>query len=272
MSRLYGELNPVGAILPQGFYIDGIPIIAKEDLKNLDYDLILVAWQNASLVPILKEAESLGIDEDKIVLDSVVCVPNFTLEKYNKLRHSKLSILSMNCFGTFIYNRLGLPFLSPTINMFTSQKDFLNFLRDPIKNLEKELIFKEMQFNSVSKFDYPIFMLGDTQWNMLHYNDKNLAFQKWHERRYRVNWFNVLTIMYTKEPEILAEFDKLPYAKKICFVPFKSDLDSAFYVEPEFFNRIDFWKAIDWWVSGQAIHYDIWDILLYGKKTPLNLK
>ncbi len=145
----------------------------------------MVTGQNTSLVPILKDAETLDIDEDKIVLDRTVTIPNFTLEKYKKLRRSKISILSMNCFGGFTYHRFGLPFLSPIINMFASEEDFLKFLKNPI-------------------------------------------------------------------------------------VDFESDLDCAFYVKPEFFGSTDFWKIIYWW--GYSIHYDFWDMLLYGKKTPLIFK
>ena len=270
LNRLYGNINVLGAILPQGININGVKTINDQDLKSLDYDLILVSGFNASLVPIIKKAEELNIDIDKTVLDRTVCIPLFTLGKYNKLRHSQLSILSKNCFGTFIYNGFGLEFLSPTINMFTdTEEQFINFLKDPICNIQKELIFKEFRLNTDSNFNYPVFMLGDTQWNMLHYNDKNFAFIKWYERRYRVNWFNVLIIMQTKSHENLAEFDKLPYSKKICFVPFESELDSAYYIEPEHFHRKDSWQMVHWWMKGQVVHYDIWDALLYGKKTPL---
>ena len=259
--------------MPQGFYIDGIPTIAKEDLKNLDYDLILVTGQNISLVPILKEAESLGIDEDKIVLDSVVCVPNFTLEKYNKLRHSKLSILSLNCFGGFCYHRFGLPFLSPTINMFTSDTDFIKFLKNPMQNVKAEIKYIRTAKNETLNIDYPVYKIGEVEWEMSHYGDANLAYRKWVERSFRINWFNVLAIMYTENPKILAEFDKLPFAKKVCFVPFKSDLYSGFYIDTKKYSDKPFWQIVNNSAIGNiTIKYDIWDILLYGKKTPLNLK
>ncbi len=110
LARLYGNINLQGLIAPPGIGFDKIKILNKEDLKNLDYDLILVFGNNASLVPILKDAETLDIDEDKIVLDRTVCIPLFTLEKYKKLRRSKISILSMNLFRRFHVSQIRLAF------------------------------------------------------------------------------------------------------------------------------------------------------------------
>ena len=274
LNRLYGNINVLGAILPQGININGVKTINDQDLKSLDYDLILVSGHNASLVPIIKKAEELNIDIDKTVLDRTVCIPLFTLEKYNKLRHSQLSILAPNCYGTFFYNFFGLEFTSPIINLYF-QKGYMNFLKDPVRYLEKEeLKFLEMEKGEIKngmgvENDHPIFTLGDdVKLNMLHYHDKETAFIKWHERRYRVNWFNVLVISRADTPEALEEFDKLPYSKKICFVPFESDLESAYYVDK---NHLDH-RTIHFWFSGQTLYYDMWDAFLYGKKTPLTFQ
>lgn len=269
LARLYGGVNVLGLIAPQGITFNGVKNISKEDLKNLDYDLILVAGQHSLLVPILKDAETLDIDEDKIVLDRTVCIPLFTLEKYKKLRRSKISILSMNCFGGFTYHRFGLPFLSPTINMFASEEDFLKFLKNPIQNVKAELKFVRNKRNNDLQIDYPVYKIGEIEWNMNHYGDANFAYRKWIERSFKINWFNVLAVMYTENPEILAEFDKLPYAKKVCFVPFETDSDCGFYINVNKYKNLKFWDIVNRNAMGSIIEYDIWDMLLYGKKTPL---
>ena len=136
---------------------------------------------------VLKEAKQLGLDEDKIVLDRTVMVPGFTLEKYNRLRHSQLSILSHQCTGGYLYNT-----------------------------------------------------------------------------------FNLLVIAYTTNPDVLADFDKLPYAKKACFVPFKTKLYSGFYVPPECLRGRFLGEAMNE-IAGNVLHlFNLWDLLLYGKKTPIN--
>ena len=272
LAQLYGGVDILRIIAPQGITFNGVKNISKEDLKNIDYDLILVAGQNASLVPILKDAETLGIDENKIVLDRTVCIPLFTLEKYNKLRRSKLSILSMNCFAGLLYHRFGLPFLTPTINMFTSDESFINFLKNPMQAVKSELKFFCTGRNEILNIDYPVYNIGGVEWRMNHYSDANFAYRKWCERSFKINWFNVLPVMYTENPEILAEFDTLPFSKKVCFVPFETDLDSGFYINPKQYPEEPFWRIVNLTAMGAIINYDIWDMLLYGKKTPLIIK
>ena len=250
-----------------------MPLIDKERLKDYDYDIIIVIGKNASLVSILNEAEKFRIDTDKVVLDRTICVPGFTIERYKKLRNSQLSIFSLNCWGGFVYNRFGLSFLSPTINMFTSEKDMLKFLGNPTYYMDKELRFYKTNFEVNLKNYYPIFFLGDIQWDMNHYGDLGVdgARQKWEERRLRINWFNLLVMMYTENPKILAEFDKLPYAKKVCFVPFETDLDSGFYLEPQIIKGRALWETVNNSTSCGLMNYDLWDILLYGKKTSIKI-
>ena len=79
-----------------------------------------------------------------------------------------------------------------------------------------------------------------------------------------------LVIAYTTNPDVLADFDKLPYAKKACFVPFKTKLYSGFYVPPECLRGRFLGEAMNE-IAGNVLHlFNLWDLLLYGKKTPIN--
>ena len=76
--------------------------------------------------------------------------------------------------------------------------------------------------------------------------------------------------MYTESEEILKEFNALPYGKKACFVPFKSDLDSAWYINPDIRKDAQtFTRIINYFAMGYPFYYDVFDMLLYGKKTQL---
>lgn len=76
--------------------------------------------------------------------------------------------------------------------------------------------------------------------------------------------------MYATDPEILELFDALPYEKKVCFVPFKSDLPSAWYINPEIDKRAkNMHDVVIGFGRGVFFYYDLFDMLLYGKKTPL---
>lgn len=48
--------------------------------------------------------------------------------KYNY--ENKVSLITSNCIGGEIYNDLQLKFLSPTINLWISEPDFLKFVFD----------------------------------------------------------------------------------------------------------------------------------------------
>ena len=269
LTRIYGKLNMLGIVAPENVKIGKFPKLKKKNLKKYNYDLVLVVGKNVNFSSVLRETKMLGISTDKLVLDRTVIVPNFTMEKYNELRHSKLSILSMNCWGGLLYHRFGLPFLSPTINMFTSEEGFLNFLKNPIDNVGKELNLVRTAFNDELKIEYPVFDIGGTEWDMNHYGDFELAKQKWRERSSRINWSNLLVAMYTERPEVLAEFDKLPFKKKVCFVPFETDLDSGYYIDLKKLLVPLLWPAVNGIATGKVPFYDMWDMLLYGKKTPL---
>ena len=269
LTDIYGSLNIIGVVNAQ---IPNIKSIDKQDLKAQHYDIIIVTGKNASLMPILQEAAALEIDADKLVLDRTICMPGFSMKRYKRLRNSSLSILSQNCWSGFIYNKFGLQFLTPTINMFTTDKGFLDFLKDPMQNVNQKLKLQKMEFNPDLNINYPVFKIGKTEWFMNHYNDVKIARNKWYERRQRINWFNLLAVMYTEDEKILSEFDKLPYAKKVCFVPFETDLESGYYLNPAKYNNAPLWRLVNGTAMGDVLEYDTWDLLIYGKKTLIKIK
>lgn len=85
----------------------------------------------------------------------------------------------------------------------------------------------------------------------------------------KINWYNLFVVTISKDIDELKRFDALPYGKKVCFVPFKSDLDSAWYVNPNVNKKLAFWEIVHNFARGIPFYYDPFDMLLYGKKTPL---
>ena len=133
----------------------------------------------------------------------------------------------------------------------------------------KKLVFKEKRWQSDLNFYYPVVTLGDVDIFMNHYRDFNEAVKTWERRKARINLYNLFVTMYTEDEKILRDFDALPCGKKVCFVPFKSDLDSAWYINRELFKNLPFWNIIDLFAIGKPFYYDVFDMLLYGKKTQL---
>ena len=216
---------------------------------------------------ITQAARQLRLPEEKLLGDWIVCIPGFTLKKYRQLQRSRLSIFAMNCFGGFISKTLGLRFLSPFVNMFFNEQEYIRFLRAPRVYLEEKLLFNKMGFDENAGKEYPIFTLRNIDLHFNHYDKTNEAV--FTERKSRINWYNLFVTGYTESEEILQAFDALPYGKKVCFVPFKSDLDSAWYINRELTRRKYFWQTVNGFSRGIPFYYDPFDMLLYGKKTPL---
>ena len=53
------------------------------------------------------------------------------------------SIICSSCIGGIIYHRLGLKFLTPTINLWFNQKDFIKFISNLQYYLDQKLNFVE---------------------------------------------------------------------------------------------------------------------------------
>lgn len=235
------------------------------------YDLILVIGaKQIGMSSVIKDADQFNLPVEKLLGDWIVCIPGFTLDKYRELQRSRLSIISKNCFGGLISHTLGLPLRSPFVNMDVQMPYFLKFLSAPNHYIEQEPKFDGFVADSV-----PLISLDDIKIVMVHYKEVDDAIEKWNKRKQRINWNNLLVAMYTDNKEILAQFDELPYKKKICFVSFKSNLDSAFYLNQKLYNkpvpspkRITEFMTNDF-ARGNSLFYNPFDMLLYGKKTPL---
>lgn len=212
----------------EGMQVDQYIFLSKEYALKQEYDYCLVAlddWENVK-----KEALELGIPEDKLIPIRVLSIPYFDFEKYIKIKESKPSILSRNCWAGLCYHYLGLEFLTPTINCFFSEEDFNRFAERLDYYLELPIEYKEMGFNWKLNINYPIGQLGDIQLNFNHYTDFDHAKDCWERRKKRINRDNLLFVSSSMSKSIAKEFDELPYENKIIFVPFQNDLKSNFCI------------------------------------------
>ena len=269
LDKPKGIVNILGVVESVAMPINQLNTIDKRDLIKYDYDLVLVTGHDVDIAPILAEAKELGLDADKFVLDRTVLIPGFTLEKYKALRQTELSILSMGWWAGIAYHKLGLPELSPTVGMYTSEEHFMNFLPEARWHMKKDLHFERTEYNADLGISYPIFWLDGTQWFMNSFTNDADALETWNARKELVNWSNVLVTMHTTSPAVLARFNCLPYAKKACFVPFETELESGFYVDPKLCNG-NLLRAAEGIVTGEVTAYNVWDLLLYGKKSFIN--
>ncbi|AGR65201.1 hypothetical protein N134_05800 [Limosilactobacillus reuteri TD1] len=139
-------------------------------------------------------------------------------KRKQKLKNQNFTILASECAGGVIYHKLGLKFLSPTINLWFKPSDFLKFLN----NLEYYLNSAPLIEEKNSKLDYPVGILGDKKMKIklyfLHYTSFQDAMIKWNKRKKRVNLSNLFVIMTDRDGadiEMLKKFDRLPFENKV---------------------------------------------------------
>lgn len=131
------------------------------------------------------------------------------------------TILSCECTGGIIYHNLGLPFNSPTINLFFSANDFIKFVTNLEYYLQQRLVF-----SSENQCSYPVATLGDITINFLHYHSITEAKDSWERRAKRVDLDHVFVIThdYKLTKENYVAFDNITNCRaKIMFTKFEDE-------------------------------------------------
>ena len=278
LINLYGKLTMeyyTSSLGDVSCVVDGkkLTFVPKEKIKEMSFDAIIFVGAENVREKVQEECFSLGIDDSKVIYDFEACIPAFSITKSNKLHRSKISILSINSWGNKLYQRFCIPVQSPFIDCVMSTTDWMNFLINPEEHLSRELL-PDGKFTNADGVEIPVFRMGKDGLRvyMPCETDANQIPTQWRERTALINWRDILIMMYTDSPEILDRFDHLPYGKKICFTSFESNLDSAFYLPQEKDKEgrtIPLWSAVDRLAETEQPTYDLWDMLLYGRRTHL---
>lgn len=122
-----------------------------------------------------------------------LCKTVFDFIQRKRLKNRNFSIISSNCIGGIIYHRLGMQFLSPTINLWFPERDFIKFVLDLEGYLAEELVFVE------SKYSHPVAQLRDIKVYFSHYHTKDEARNAWNQRKARINFDNLYIVMYDRD-------------------------------------------------------------------------
>lgn len=131
------------------------------------------------------------------------------------------TILSCECTGGIIYHNLGLPFNSPTINLFFSANDFIKFVTNLEYYLQQRLVF-----STENHCSYPVASLDDITINFLHYNSIAEAKDSWERRAKRVDLerIYVITNDFELEKDNYTVFDNITNCRaKIMFTKFEDE-------------------------------------------------
>ncbi len=111
-----------------------------------------------------------------------------------KLKSHDFSIISQNCTGGVMYHMLGMPMLSPTVNMFIVGENFVKLAKDPKRylNIDPHPIMDRCM-NEADK-PHPVIGIDDIRLNCLHYENCRDAITDWNRRKQRVNFDKILVM------------------------------------------------------------------------------
>ncbi|MGN9154865.1 DUF1919 domain-containing protein [Bariatricus sp. HCP3S3_E12] len=146
-----------------------------------------------------------------------------------RLTNDNFSILCPNCIGGTMYKKLGKQFLSPTINLWMTQRDFIKFA----VNL-KEYIKEDLKFVETDK-NYPVATLGDIELNFLHYKTEQEAEEAWNRRKQRINYDNIYILLYYRDGytiDEIREIEKAVCRNLVLLTAKPLPLDYAQYIKP----------------------------------------
>jgi uncharacterized protein (DUF1919 family) len=143
-----------------------------------------------------------------------------------RLRNMSFSIISNDCVGAGIYQKLGLQYTTPTIGLFFFSDDYIRFLENFEHYIRQQVIFiessKHPEANELCRRNhYPIGVLdSDVEVQFLHYESEEEAVEKWNRRKERIYFENLFFIYSDKDnfkEEYLDRYEKLPFKNKIFF-------------------------------------------------------
>lgn len=126
----------------------------------------------------------------------MLCVKDFTL-------------ISQNCIGGILYHDLGMQFLSPTVNLFIKEPDFVRFVLNLRYYMDRE---PEMRWGE----EYPIGKLDDIEIHFMHYKTCEEAKESWNRRKARINWDRIIVLCTDRDgfdEAAYTQWKQIPYPK-----------------------------------------------------------
>ncbi len=242
--------------------IDGYRLLSCDDIKYVEYDYIVVL-SDIYFKDIYNESIICGVNPSNILSYKFLAIPNLNIDDFIKLRESNISIVSNNCWGGIVYNTLGLECLSPFKNLFIEDMDYIRMLGKLENYLLCEPVLFKYIFDETRNLEYPVLLLKDILVHCNHDTDAEEAMSKWKRRCEKFNNNNVFVEMYTCNKKIGKEFSELDqYFKKVCFVPFETDL--PYLMKLELYNgQHEFWQTVNSnaGVGKDSFKYNLVDLL-----------
>lgn len=148
-----------------------------------------------------------------------------------RLRNRSVSIISNDCWGGRMSKFYNLEFHSPFVGLFICGPDYVEILERRHEVLGLELKFFPIEqskyidyLKRVGQTGHPVAHLGDTdlEIHFLHYENEQIAREKWNRRVKRIDWNNAIVKFSDRDvcdDDLIRRFDRLPDPVKVCFTP-----------------------------------------------------
>lgn len=208
---------------------DGFVVVQKEELLDMQFDYAIIV-SPLYFKEICKEATEIGIAEEKIINGEVLKLPLFDFGRYTQLINKRITILSDDCWGGYVYHYLHMKFYSPLINCYWQKDSFLRFIQKPSYYLEQPLEIERE--GNIRRNLCPIGSLGSGEERVYIDFVHSICFEDaemlWNKRLKRVNFDNFfiklgIDAADERQKEYLEAFDKVTQ-NKICF--YSGDMQS----------------------------------------------
>lgn len=252
---------------PELSEIDGWRVYKTSNIPRTGVDYYLVMSEEY-FSEIMDDILASGVAREKILPSRILDIPYFNWNQYLKIQKSRLSIICNNCVGGIIYHTLGLECKSPCKNLAIPNDSFLKLITNLQKYMSLELEFKRWKIDPHSQKEFPVMKLNDIEIWCNHDASVFEAKNNWDRRRKKINYENIMLIMYTEEDNIGEKFLKSTDYNKILFVSEKSRLKGEnVFVLKLLPGQKELWEVVN---SSAALgknsyNYKILD-MLNGKK------
>lgn len=217
--------------------LDGMPVATPAELASFGFDYLLLMNKNHTDEMLSMAVGRYGIPREAIRTYRLLHVPGIDFRSYKRLCESRLSIVANNCWGGLAYHALQMECLSPFKNCFFSESDYIHVL----ENLEHYMAIDDVPFIEAryDKWNNRVFLyrLGDIELLLAHEEKCDVALDKWHKRRKRINWNSLFVEFFTSDRLIEERFESLEqYPQRVCFVPYESKMPHSVQI-PVFPNK-----------------------------------
>lgn len=131
--------------------------------------------------------------------------------------------------------------------------------------MSMSMTFAYQHKDALTSVEWPVGRLGDVLVHFRHSKTFEEGFADWERRKRRINYDNIMAVMYTEKLEVAQRFDKLPYEKKTVFLPFGSSIKSVHFLKimkNRELSNIQIWDVVNKMAEGYLKDYDVLDFLL----------